>query len=969
MPARRSHANIQMGDRRDLLSPLAVTKRCIRYEPHVFHHRKPIILELAHTLNNPEKKIILVGGQQGSGKTSLVRGLIELMGSRNEQLLWFDVNRHTDFEEIIQFLIHYITYVCSAADGHAPSTFKLERRSDRGRPRDTGAEEPLQKLEKLINQVGDMPLLLVLDNVEYIVDAELRFNSYPFKEMLNFLLAFPNIKMVLSGERLPYADMSPNQDGVADIKVSGLTADDTLRLMQNRKKTGTTEPDPGILEQAATPEAEVSAMRQLYAKTHGYPWLLKGLFHLNQQLHLDFSTLNRLLETEAAPETQDATKGSAPEMAGALARLIYARLPDQHRKLIQVLALLRHPINAKSLQAMASICYPILGPSRLDADTVEDILEHSLIRSILKINYPPQEVLAHIRHHRKGKQDKKFKPWYELYHVVKRALYQGLPPEERERLHSALQDFYLREKSHEPESRVVRIKNRALLSEAKFHGSAARGRKSSRTAITPPSQTETVEDWSETGVSSKAYLYRHVKPLASQQRFTSLEDYRNIQLPASMMGDEAETSLDGPTFLELTQASNSDTQPSFQDTLAGLELSDEEKNLLHETSPPGDKSSKTNNENLLAQAQQAEPDTTPSTPPTAENTPSSQNTTPDLHHLTNELMTDAHEPDEQEKAIQKRLTAAVAARDKIAMVRELLELARYRAGHGQYEAAAQCLEKALSLKAETNKAVLAELYRLNGSVNKETYHHNAAMASLAKAAVYIKRLMYEDDTVDAAWMGRLGEVYQNMGEIQAYRKQYNEAVESFNQSLHWYQSADDNLRQAEIYFQLADLYDERKDSQNAILYYEKTLALDEANGCQLSAASTLANLGNLYYEDERYTEALDCFQRSLTYDRAVQNLEGQLNTLERIVNIHAEQENWPLAEHACQKGLSMAVQEGLNIWKASFYMKLGRLSAMRQHWPQALTQYELARSIGEQELSSNSLAWIDEKISEAKSMV
>ena len=191
-------------DRRNELSPLAVTKRCIRYEPNVFFHRQPMILALARALNEPARKIVLVGGPQGSGKTSLVRGVIELMGSRNEQLLWFDVTRHTDFEEIIQFLIQYITYVCALEGEAQPAGEDAGSKADE--------VEPLRRLEKLINQVSGMPLLLVLDNVEYIVDEALRFNSYPFKEMLNFLLAFPNIKMVLIGERLPYADMSPNQE-------------------------------------------------------------------------------------------------------------------------------------------------------------------------------------------------------------------------------------------------------------------------------------------------------------------------------------------------------------------------------------------------------------------------------------------------------------------------------------------------------------------------------------------------------------------------------------------------------------------------------------------------------------------------------------------------------------------------------------------------------------------------------------
>lgn len=54
-----------------------------------------------------------------------------------------------------------------------------------------------------------MPLLIVLDNMEYVVDSQLRLHSATFKSLLNFLLQFDNIKMLMAGERLPYADLAP----------------------------------------------------------------------------------------------------------------------------------------------------------------------------------------------------------------------------------------------------------------------------------------------------------------------------------------------------------------------------------------------------------------------------------------------------------------------------------------------------------------------------------------------------------------------------------------------------------------------------------------------------------------------------------------------------------------------------------------------------------------------------------------
>lgn len=963
-------------DRRNVISPLPVTKKCIRYEPNVFHHRKDTILGMAHSLNNPLKKIFLVGGAQGSGKTSLVRGLIELMGSRNEQLLWFDVTRHTDFEEIIQFLIQYITYVCTTRSEQSPASATTEATPIRSRPPGTLAEAPLQKLEALIQQVQDMPLLIVLDNVEYIVDSEFRFNSYPFKEMLNFLLDFPNIKMVLVGERLPYADMSPNQEGVSDIRLAGLPEAEILAFMHAKRRPVDEQPghDPAILERAAAPDAELAALRQLYAKTQGYPWLLKAIFYLHHRSRLDFYTLNRMLDSElAANEGSGAgASGRAPLPVTPLVRFIYKRLPDEQRRLFQVLCFLRHPVNAATLQALMGVCFPVLGPSGVSEESIEDILEHSLIRPVTKVSFPPQEVLAHIRQHQEllspadGERRRKFKPWYELYHQVKRMLYHNLSTDERARMHGVLQDFYLREKGQEQDTRIMRLKNRVLLAEAKFHASSARGRNGTRGTSNPPPPTiSSVEPNLAGGLTLPATGGRPSGPL-------TLDDYRRIQLPESA----PEPDMTDTTPMLSASSTDGDDGPeasSFQEYLAGLQLSDEEQALLKESTTTltrgalpaldGSMQGNASADVPLDRLPSADLLTHPPSPATPEATPETVevHTAAELNQVATAVMRDT-DLDEQERTIQQRLASAVASRDKPAMAEHLLALAQYRASMGRYQSAGQCLEKALGLKATLNPELQAELYRVSGVVNKETYHHNAALASLSKAAVQIKRLMYQDDTVDAVWLGRLGEVYHHLGEIQAYRRQHAAALESFTQALRWYQSADDELHQAEVCFQMAEALEQTGQSEDALVYYHRALALDEANQHHLSAAAALVNIAALQQAAGQTAEALAGLQRALAYDRQAGNTEGQLVTLERMAAIHADAGRWVQAEALYQQGLTLAMQEGSHMGQANFYVKLGRLAEEQQQWAQAIQYYGLARSSGQNDLSQDSLHWLDEQI-------
>ncbi|WP_303674882.1 tetratricopeptide repeat protein [Vampirovibrio chlorellavorus] len=951
IPSRRAKPSSAPQERRNVLSPLTVTKRCIRYEPHVFTHRKPLILKLARALNQAETKIVLVGGPQGCGKTSLVRGLIELMGSHNEQLLWFDVNRHSDFEEIIQFLIHYITYVCDAqthtGQPTSPSNALPEKAGD----------DPLKRLEKLIVQVSGMPLLLVLDNVEYIVDPELRFNSYPFKEMLNFLLTFPNIKMVLIGERLPHADMSPNQEGVSDIHLEGLPQAETVTFLESlNPKPEALQTDAAVLENMLAPQTALKPLQGLWQKTEGQPWLLQIIQHLNRQTNLDFATLNRLLEN-TLEQTQSVPTGQEPTTLSTLISLIYQRLPDQQRRLFQVMAFLRHPVDPASLLALTGLCFPVLGPTRLEKSALQYILEHSLLRDLLKISYPPQEVLEHIRkrHHLETGNNatvaeahhKKFSPWYELYHRVRLIIYSSLPAGERERLHGVLQDFYRQERTQEPEHRILKIKNRALLAEAKYHSNAARERKTASTG-------GLISGMDEPPLSTKTYLAGFKQPVGPVDRPLTLSDYKNINLPEPVAGAGSEetptpTPEEAHSFLHLLRESSQ--KPFLPQELDELGLSDEEKRLLQQHKSLGE----------LLQAEVAASEALSPNPPGPLTPPEPVPTAPgDVLSAVASVQAE----DEQEKIIQSRLASAVAAQNHSLIAQELIELARYRASHGRYESAGSCLQKALSLKGSVPKDVMAEAYRLNGTVNKQTYHHNSALSNLLKAAEQIRKLMYEDDTVDAVWLGRLGQVYQDLGEIYAYRKQSPQAIEAFQHALRWYQSADNPSGQAEIHFQLAGVHDDQGDLDAAIEAYQKALSLDEALGNPLSAAATLTNLSLLYQDKQQWSSAQECLQKALKFDQDSQNTEGQFNTLERLCKLQRHLKNWPQAQRYAQQGLSLSIQNRSALWQAQFYTQLGQLCESQGQWAQAIQNFQLALSSGANTLADESLRWLSKKVHE-----
>ncbi len=927
VPQRRSKAG-PIKDRRNTISPLAVTKRCVRYDHHVFLNRKPLVIEMAESLNSPNKKLILMGGVQGCGKTSLARGIIELMGGGKEQLLWFDVNTHTDFDEIIVFFMQYITYICSALSIENNEAVNGDSPTD-----------PFQKLEALILKVAHIPLLIVIDNVEHIVDTQYQIRSFPLKETLNFLLSFPNIKMILCGERLPYADMSANASVITDIKLSGLNEKDVLKLLH---------PHPNELDQ--------NVLIDLYQKTQGYPWLLKTIFHLNKKHTGELDSLvelNQLLATRKEENPSD-----------AIIRFIYSHLTPEEQEVAQVLALIRHPADFETLLAISRYCKPGLAIS--SPDSFKTTLEKSILKPLMKRTFPPQSVLAHIKERHESVSQ--FQPAYELYRQVKRVFAMGIPSAERVRIHRLLQDFYLKEKNKRPDERVYPVKSKPLIAEAKYHGNASRERRS-------------VFNDSSPKVDSKAYLYGGIKPLearplSSSQAKTppdalleelpemsepaSIEPFSSVSLEELNLTDEEKALLrQGGAFKEVRQEDTDTPEESFEETPG--DVNTEHLTPKTESDPPltfFDHLREVAEETLPSVRPEPEqkipvfPVSTPEPAPVSEET---------RNRVSSNL--NIEETDPVEKQILQHLATAVANHNRPQMLTHLLRLARHRGSKGLLPKAEECLHKALELHKDARPVELADIYSQLGSIHKKTYRHNSALDYLKKSITQYDQL--NENTGKTLY--EQGQLHENLGDIYAFRGQHHQAISSYYKGLEFFsQTPSTSDEQADLYFKLAQVYDVMGVPENAINYYEQSLSLDKRNQNELSAAATLVNMASLHQEVGRLDKALDCFNESLTYDRRNDYPEGLYKTLEKVAMIHIQNQSWQKAEQCYQQAMAVALKENNTTWKANTYLKLGNLYQRLNNWKKAWDQFKLAQDMAElADLSEESQILLRRKVEEA----
>ncbi|MEZ4573441.1 MAG: hypothetical protein R2857_00695 [Vampirovibrionales bacterium] len=70
MADRKPVISLKDAERRQVFSPLNVTRRAIRYEPLVFGNRKQLVIDCCHILNDFTHKLLMISGPSGRGKSS-----------------------------------------------------------------------------------------------------------------------------------------------------------------------------------------------------------------------------------------------------------------------------------------------------------------------------------------------------------------------------------------------------------------------------------------------------------------------------------------------------------------------------------------------------------------------------------------------------------------------------------------------------------------------------------------------------------------------------------------------------------------------------------------------------------------------------------------------------------------------------------------------------------------------------------
>ncbi|MGE0201731.1 MAG: tetratricopeptide repeat protein [Candidatus Melainabacteria bacterium] len=940
VPERRSKpAALTMADRRDTVSPLAVAKHCLRYEPRVFRVYRPEILHLVHALNNPDCKMVMIGGDQGTGKSSLMRGVIELMGGGAEQLLWFDANRHTDYEEIIRFLVNYIPYVC------AQESNPLDAHPD---------NDPFERLNALLGHIAGIPLLLVIDNTEFIVDGQLRFESQPFKEVLNFLLSFPNIKMVLIGQRLPHADMgsseSLRQGRVVELKLGGLKAADATAWLSHA-------PLP------LTPDA----IDRLVQRAAGYPWLLKAFLFLLVRGGVSVADLLARLDE---PE-------EASPVAVVLACIGHSLSPVE-RKLLCILTLVRHPVDSHTLMTMARRAFPneadLFDPRWRTGDA---LTENGMLRPVVRQMVPPQAVLD-LLHQRQLQRAQSpfqltpsgnapsFQPAYEIYDLARKTYYRQLSEFEQHRLHGVLYDFYLQEREKPERDRISGLKTTALIQETRFHAQRGRIRRENNPVPLTPTTLPFAasQGFAATGWGVPPTPGYDARDTGHEAAYT--HDDEDLAEAMAGFGEPVPPfpsgSAPGHPVLRAWPADAPAQPQGYPESHSEGHWSPEELALLWGRESNGERDA-----GAPPPSERPE-DQTPDYPAAAPQAAEPQTTS----------------VSDTEKAIQQRLAAAAATHHPAEMLRQLEALGAHRMDLGDYDRAEESFKKALTLLSKIPPGELTENERLTrtlsvrqqlGACFHQTHRDHDARLCLTQvvgsADAGLSSLNGDGQRAVIFAHRDLASLADRRGEagvaVTHYRAALNALAQNREPTAAWREGL-----AAELEFRLAAVLEDADRWPEALEAYQASFDLDQAAGNAASCAATRANMAGLLHRMGRTEDALNMLQEALQWDQRAGNREGQWQTLLTLGRWQAQRGDFRQALQIYNQALALALAESNALWQANLYLKRGDLYMSLRDWDNALRAFQAADSLsrsGQVELSEDSNQTIRERLEEVSHVI
>ncbi len=192
---------------------------------------------------------------------------------------------------------------------------------------------------------------------------------------------------------------------------------------------------------------------------------------------------------------------------------------------------------------------------------------------------------------------------------------------------------------------------------------------------------------------------------------------------------------------------------------------------------------------------------------------------------------------------------------------------------------------------------------------------------------------------------------KNLGNAYYYLGEYQQAIDSFQQSLKIKQEIGDRNGEAKSLNNLGSAYNSLGEYQQAIDYLQQSLEITREIGDRNGEAKSLNNLGNAYYYLGKYQQAIDSFQQSLKIKQEIGDRNGEAKSLNNLGSAYYYLGKYQQAIDYLQQSLEITREIGDRYGEANSLIGLGNAYNSQGDYPQAIDYYQkslkITRKIGD----------------------
>jgi len=190
-------------------------------------------------------------------------------------------------------------------------------------------------------------------------------------------------------------------------------------------------------------------------------------------------------------------------------------------------------------------------------------------------------------------------------------------------------------------------------------------------------------------------------------------------------------------------------------------------------------------------------------------------------------------------------------------------------------------DQAISLaQKENNARLLAVAYHRLGTALYNRNRLDSAKLIMDKAIL----LASDDDRL-------LGGIYQETGNIEADRGNYETAIQNYFQALKIFEKLNDSAKTAQTLSNIGALYIDLGDYDKMLIYTEKALAIHRKTGNKMGIASNLTNMADYYFLKKDSVKTIGLLTEAQKLFHELHAIINEVNVLGSIGDYYSEFQN------------------------------------------------------------------------------